>query len=108
MFAPTLLNPLHPNIDHRPRVLLAICLVLAVLLPASWRAVAPFAAVAPAAHPNLGSLPLSFMPTGDPATPFTAYGMGGSIAFQPSAVTLAQSGARLQIEFIGANPAAAM
>jgi hypothetical protein len=103
MFAHTFLNPTRTSADGRPRLLLTICLLLAVLLPASWRSVAP---AGPAAHaqPNLGSLPLSFMPTGDQATPFTAYGMGGSIAFQPGAVTLMRPGARLQIDFIAANP----
>ena len=103
MLAYTFLNPLRASADNRPRVLLAICLLLAVLLPVSWRSIAPAGTVAHT-QPNLASLPLSFMPTGEQATPFTAYGMGGSIAFQPSAVTLSRPGARLQVAFIGANP----
>lgn len=102
MFAPTVLNSSHPSTDYRPRGLLAICLLLAVLLPASVRLATPAGSVAHA-QPNLGHLPLSFLPTDDQATPFTAYGMGGTIAFQPSAVTLLRPGARLQVEFIGAN-----
>ena len=107
MLTDTFLNPTRPITDSRPRVLLAICLLLAALLPASWRLATPAGTVAHA-QPNLGSLPLSFMPTGNQTTPFTAYGMGGSIAFHPSAVTLARPGARLQVEFIGANPATAV
>jgi hypothetical protein len=107
MFAPTSLNASHPGTDNRPRVLLAICLLLAVLLPASLRIAMPASTVAPA-QPSLGSLPLSFMPTGDQSTPFTAYGMGGNIAFQPSAVILSRPGAQLHVEFIGANPATAV
>src|SRR5215216_4499861 len=99
MFAPTLLNSSYPGTKYRPRVLLAICLLLAALLPASMRLVTPVGSVAHA-QPNLGSLPLSFLPTGDQANPFTAYGMGGTIAFQPSAVTLLRPGARVQVEFI--------
>src|SRR4051812_31134764 len=102
MFAPTLLNSPHPGTDHRPRVLLAICLLLAALLSASVRLVTPAGSVAHA-QPNLGSLSLSFLPTGDQANPFTAYGIGGSIAFQPNAVTLMRPGTRLQIDFIAAN-----
>ncbi len=107
MFAATLLNSSQPGTDNRPRVLLAFCLLLAVLLPASWRSVAPASPIA-SAQPNLASLPLSFMATGDPAAPFSAYSSGGSIAFHPGGVTLARPGARLQLEFIGANHAAAM
>ena len=68
MFAQPSFNSARAGADSRPRVLLAICLLLAVLLPISWRSVAP---ASPAAHaqPNLGSLPLTFIPTGDPATP---------------------------------------
>ena len=94
MFAPTLLNASHPGIYNRPRALIAICLLLAALLPASWRAAAPATVgippAGPAAHaqPNLGSLSLSFLPTGDAAIPFAAYGSGASIAFHPGAVTL--------------------
>src|SRR4051794_3469778 len=99
MLAHTFLKPTRTSADGRPRVLLTICLLLAVLLPANWRTMAPAGTVAQA-QPNLGSLPLSFTPTGDPVTPFSAYGMGGSIAFQPNAVTLMRPNARLQVEFI--------
>src|SRR4051812_40872230 len=107
MFAPSTLTSAHSGIDYRSRVLLAICLLLAVLSPASLRLVTPAAPIAPA-RSHLGSLPLSFMPTGDPITPFVAYGMGGSITFQPGVVTLSRPDARLQVAFIGANPAAAV
>jgi hypothetical protein len=105
MFASTWLNTSHPGTNTRPRVLLAICLLLAALLPASLRVDAlpsdeiPLANPIAHAQPNLGSLPLSFMPTGDQSTPFTAYGVGGSIAFHPGAVTLVRSGAQLRVEF---------
>jgi Beta-propeller repeat len=107
MFAQPSLNSARAGADSRPRVLLAICLLLAVLLPISWRSVAP---ASPAAHaqPNLGSLPLTFIPTGDLATPFSAFSSGGSIAFQPGAVSLARPGSRLRVEFTGANPDASL
>jgi hypothetical protein len=107
MFASTWLNPAYSDAVYRPRVLLAICLLLVALLPASLRVAAPAGPIA-RAQPDLASLPLSFMPSDDLATPFSAYGVGGDIAFHPNAVTLVRSGAQLRVEFIGANPATAV
>ncbi len=79
-------------------------LMLIALLPLGPR---PILNIRPALPTTVqsGGLPLSFVPTGPPTIPFSAFGPGGTLAFQPAAVTVRLPHAQsVQVRFIGADP----
>jgi hypothetical protein len=58
------------------------------------------------AAPSPDELPLVFVPEDNQAAPFTAIGLGGRLAFQPSGVAFSRGGGdEAAIRFLGANPA---
>jgi hypothetical protein len=84
-------------------VLLAL---VAAIMPLAWRAATPVAPSLPAApaRPQLDTLPLIIMSTGDAAAPFGALSSGGGLAFKPDAVSLSVGDSRLTVRFLGAQP----
>jgi len=92
--------PRHERLTGPFRALAALALaaLLAALLPLALRT-----PLAPAAQPSAG-LPLIIMPTDNPAAPFSAFGVGNGVAFQPDGLRLALDRGELGVRFIGARP----
>lgn len=87
---------------QRALAALALAALLAALLPLALRAPA-----APAA-PRSAGMPLLVMPTGDPAAPLAAFGVGDGVAFRPDGPSLALGDARIDVRFLGARPGVAL
>jgi hypothetical protein len=83
---------------HRALAALALAAVLATLLPLALRAPAT-----PAGQRS-GGLPLLIMPTGNAAAPFSAFGIGDGVAFQPDGLSLALPGGQLGVRFVEGRP----
>lgn len=95
-----------PMISLRRWLITLITLV--ALLPVWPQAVTNVLSSKPAATPASG-LRLSFAPTGDSHTQFSAFGLNGFLSFQPAEVSMSLPDAQaLQVHFIGADPNAAL
>ncbi len=83
---------------YRALAALALAAVLASLLPLALRTPAM-----PAGQRSAG-LPLIIIPTGNAAAPFSAFGVGNGVAFQPAGPSLELASGRLAVRFGGARP----
>lgn len=105
-----MLSQITPSIVVPRRLaILSSLLLLALLLPLHAQPLIPARFGAPA----LGALALAFMPADAnqslAAASFSAYGLGGTLWFQPTAVALALPDAPpLRVQFIGADPLASL
>lgn len=84
---------------------LAFAALLATLLPLTLPAPT---APAPATPQRPARLPLIVMPTGDPAAPFSAYGLGTGVAFAPDGLRLNLEGEPLAVRFVEPRPDVAL
>lgn len=108
MLAYTIPAPSRPAGLYRALAALALAAVLATLLPLAQRAPAtPATPDTPASRISAG-LPLLIMPSDNPAAPFSAFGFGNGVAFQPDGLSLAHPGGQLGLRFVGASPDAAL
>jgi hypothetical protein len=102
MFAlprPTLLTNFLPL-----RLVLALAVLAALVLTAAPLPARPGPTLAPAQAP--GAVPLTIIPTRNPAAPYAAFGPAGALAFEAGGVSLALAdGQRLGVAFAGAQPA---
>jgi hypothetical protein len=106
-----MLSPATPSIAM-PRRMAMLCslLILSLLLPLRTQLSQPPTS-AQFGAPSVGALALAFMPADHNqsvgAATFSAYGLGGTLWFQPAAVALALPEAPpLQVQFIGADRSA--
>ena len=83
---------------HRVLARLALATVLTALLTGALRA--PTTLVGQ----RSANLPLIILPTGHAATPFSAFGVGEGVAFQPDGLSLKLANGRLGVRFVGARP----
>ncbi len=83
---------------HRVLAVLALAAVLTALLTGALRA--PPTPVGQ----RSANLPLIILPTDHAAAPFSAFGVGDGVAFQPDGLSLKLANGRLGVRFVGARP----